>query len=358
MVNRSRIQKIATWHGVLALALVLLVGLSSIEAAAQSTPAAAPPSFDLSGVSLRVTTAAEALEMPSSYMWDQVESWGAQVERIELTSTTGVQALLANQADLAGQGTDELILGAAEGADLVAFASTKDKMDYVMVVGSDINSVQDLAGKTIGMSGPAGFDTLLARATVRQAGMNLEDVNFVQIGGSPDRAAALLTGRIDAAVVFIPDWNELALRTDEIKSLLYMSEVLPGAAKSLIFAKREWLEANPNVALAVACANLEAFEWFAQDKQRFIDYTIERVPGVTEEALDITYDELIELDMYPLNPDDLLRLEGIQAVADAMFENGDIQNPVDAAQIVDRSFLEEAAAMGCGAAGSATPVAG
>ena len=358
MVNRSGIRRIARWHGVLALALAVLLGLNSIAVAAQSTPTAEPPSFDLSGVSLRVTTAAEVLEMPSSYMWDQVESWGAQVERIELTSTTGVQALLANQADLAGQGTDELILGAAEGADLVAFASTKDKMDYVMVVGSDINAVQDLAGKTIGMSGPAGFDTLLARATVRQAGMNLDDVNFVQIGGSPDRAAALLTGRIDAAVVFIPDWNELAGRTDEVKSLLYMSDVLPGAAKSLVFAKREWLEANPDVALAIACANLEAFEWFAQDKQQFIDYTIERVPGITEEATSVTYDELIELDMYPLNPDDLLRLEGIQAVADAMLENGDIQNPVDAAQIVDRSFIEEAAGMGCGAAGSATPVAG
>jgi NitT/TauT family transport system substrate-binding protein len=357
MVNRSG-KKIAPWHGVLALALAVLLGLNSVAVAAQSTPVAEPPSFDLSGVSLRVTTAAETLEMPASYMWDLVESWGAEVERIELTSTTGVQALLANQADLAGQGTDELILGAAEGADLVGFASTKDKMDYVMVVSADVNSVQDLAGKTIGMSGPAGFDTLLARATVRQAGMNLEDVNFVQIGGSPDRAAALLTGRIDAAVVFIPDWNELALRTDEIKSLLYMSEVLPGAAKSLIFTKREWLEANPEVALAIACANLEAFEWFAQDKQQFIDYTIERVPGVTEEALDVTYDELIELDMYPLNPDDLLRLDGIQAVADSMLENGDIQNPVDATQIIDRSFLEEAAAMGCGAAGVATPVAG
>ena len=325
MVNRSGKQRIAPWHGVLALALATLLGLNSIAVAAQSTPVTEPPSFDLSGVSLRVTTAAETLEMPASYMWDLMEGWGAEVERIELTSTTGVQALLANQADLAGQGTDELILGAAEGADLVGFASTKDKMDYVMVVGADINSVQDLAGKTIGMSGPAGFDTLLARATVRQAGMNLEDVNFVQIGGSPDRAAALLTGRIDAAVVFIPDWNELALRTDEIKSLLYMTEVLPGAAKSLVFTKREWLEANPEVALG---------------------------------DLDVTYDELIELDMYPLNPDDLLRLDGIQAVADSMLENGDIQNPVEATQIIDRSFLEEAAAMGCGAAGVATPVAG
>ncbi len=354
--TRSRSPR-GAWYGVLALALAVLVGLSSVGVAAQSTPAAEPPSFDMSGVSLRVTTAAETLEMPSSYMWDLMESWGAQIERIELTSTTGVQALLANQADLAGQGSDELILGVAAGADLVAFASTKDKMDYVLVVASDINSVEDLAGRTIGMSGPAGFDTLLGRLAVRQAGMNLEDVNFVQIGGSPDRAAALLTGQIDAAVVFIPDWNELANRTEDVKSLLYMSEVLPGSAKSVIFTQREWLEANPNIALAVACANLEAFEWFAQDKQQFIDYTVERVPGVTVEALDVTYDELIELDMFPTNPDDLLRTEGIQDLADAMLENGDIQAAVDASQIIDRSFLEEAAEMGCGAAGTATPEA-
>ncbi|MDQ3695730.1 MAG: ABC transporter substrate-binding protein [Chloroflexota bacterium] len=340
------------WYGTLSLALTLLIALGSVGVTAQeATPAAdgERPSFDLSGVQIRVTTAGETLEMPAYRIWDYIGEWGAEVDKIELTSTTGVQALLANQAELAGQGTDELILGAAEGADLVAIASTKDKMDYVMVTSNEINSVQDLAGRTIGMSGPAGFDTMLARLTVQQNGMSLDDVNFVQIGGSPDRAAALLTGRIDAAVVFIPDWFELQLRTDEIQDLLYMSEVLPGAAKSVIFGRREFIEANPELALAVACANLEAFEWFNQDKQRFIDYTIENVPGVTEEALSITWDEMIELDMYPLDPDELLNIEGVQLVADAMLENGDIQNPVDASQFVDRSYLEEAAAMGCGA---------
>lgn len=336
--------------GVLAVLLALLLGLGSVTVAAQSTPEAEAeaPSFDLSGVSLRITTAPETLEMPAYYMWDLLESWGAEVDRIELTSTTGVQALLANQADIAGQGTDELILGAAEGADLVAFGSTKDKMDYVMLASTEIASPADLAGRTIGMSGPAGFDTLLARATVLQNGMSLDDVNFVQIGGSGERAAALLAGQVDAVVVFIPDWNELKLRTDDVHSLVYMADIMPGAAASVLFAKREFLEQNPDTALAVACANLEAFEWFAGDKQRFIEYTLANAPGTTEEALDPTYDELIEVDMYPLNPDDLLRLDGVQLVADAMLENGDIMNAVDASQIVDRSFIEEAAAMGCG----------
>ncbi|MDQ3779744.1 MAG: ABC transporter substrate-binding protein [Chloroflexota bacterium] len=345
------------WPRLVALLVVAAVALGATGSRAQDAPASDPPSFDLSGKQIRFTTAGETLEMPAFRMMDMLEEWGAEVEKVELTSTTGVQALLAGQAELAGQGSDELILGAAQGADLVAIATTRDKMDYVLVVNNEIGSVDDLRGKTIGMSGPAGFDTLLARMTVRQNGMELEDVQFVQIGGSPDRAAALLAGRIDAAVVFISDWFELQNRTQDIKDLLYMSELVPGAAKSVVFTKRDYLAENQDLALALACANLEAFEWFHEDKQRFVDYTLENVEGTTEEATAQLYDELVRLDMYPLDPSELLQVDGVQALADAMLENGDIENPVDAAQIVDRSYLEEAAGMGCGAQGIATPAA-
>lgn len=357
MFYYSRSQSRWGWSRLVVLLVAAAVAFGATAGQAQDTSTTDAPSFDLSGLEIRFTTAGETLEMPAFRMMDMLEEWGAEVEKVELTSTTGVQALLANQAELAGQGSDELILGAAQGADLVAIGTTRDKMDYVLVVKQDINSLAELEGKTIGMSGPAGFDTLLARMTVRENGMELDDVNFVQIGGSPDRAAALLAGRIDAAVVFISDWFELRNRTDEIKDLLYMSDLVPGAAKSVVFAKRDYLAENQNLALALACANLEAFEWFHEDKQRFVEYTLENVEGTTEDATAQLYDELIRLDMYPLDPTELLQVDGVQALADAMLENGDIQNPVDAAQIVDRSYLEEAAGMGCGAQGAATPTA-
>ncbi|MEZ4522962.1 MAG: hypothetical protein R3A46_15190 [Thermomicrobiales bacterium] len=45
-------------------------------------------------------------------------------------------------------------------------------MDYVLVAQSDITSVEELDGG-IGMFGPAGYDALLSRLTIRNAGMEL-----------------------------------------------------------------------------------------------------------------------------------------------------------------------------------------
>lgn len=305
--------------------------------------------IDLSGVDIRWTGAQPtALNMVTQYMMDLMEEWGAEIDAIELTSTTGVQALIAGQTDLAGGGSDELVLGAAAGADIIAVASTQDKMDYVLVATKDITSIEQLKDKTIGMSGPAGYDTLLSRLAVKRNGLELDDVNFVQIGGSGDRSAALAAGRVDAATIFISDWYELERRTSDLVALAFMNELVNSSTKSMINTTTEYAADNPEIMFALACANLESYEWFHADKQAFIDYTLEHVEGSTEEATSQLYDQLIEIDMYPLDVDDLLEAEGVQEVADIMLENGDIDNQVDASEFVDRSYLEQAAASGCG----------
>jgi len=70
----------------------------------------------------------------------------------------------------------------------------------VLVGKTEFDSVASLEGATIRMSGPTGFDALLTRFSLADVGLDPEtDVNFVQIGGSPDRAAALRAGRVDPA---------------------------------------------------------------------------------------------------------------------------------------------------------------
>jgi ABC-type nitrate/sulfonate/bicarbonate transport system substrate-binding protein len=198
------------------------------------------------------------------------------------------------------------------------------------------------------MSGPAGFDTLLSRLAVRDAGLALDDVNFVQIGGSGDRAAALLAGRIDAATIFLSDWFELERRSEDVKALAFMTELVSAATKSGLNTTNAYAEANPEVMFAIGCANLEAYQWFNSSKDDFIAYTLEHVDGSTPEATGALYDMLLEIEMYPTDIEQLLEPEGVQAIADIMFESGEITTEVDGATLVDRSYIEAAAAAGCG----------
>ncbi|MEX2542954.1 MAG: ABC transporter substrate-binding protein [Trueperaceae bacterium] len=326
--------------------------LAGSAALAQLTPeeAAAKFDIDLSGESITTTSSlAGALLMPQAYMLEMLEAWGADVEIVTLTTTSGVQALIANRSNLAPHGADELIIGAAEGADLLAIGSPQSKINYVLAGRSDVASVEDLEGRTIGMSGPAGFDALLTRFSLIEVGLDPEtDVNFVQIGGSPERATALLAGRVDAVTIGLDDWFELASQSEDARLVQYMSEVVPDFATELYFSRREFIEQNPDMALAIACGNLESNRWANENRDAFIAFTLESVPGSSEGPVAELYDAAMEVGMWPTEPDLVLSTAGMEGLMEAMLETGDISNPVDVQQYIDGSYLQQAVEMGCG----------
>lgn len=307
-------------------------------------------SVDLSGVEYVASTSQpSALLIPQFYAFDLLREWGATVEEVILTNIPGVQALVAGQTNLAPHGADELILGAAEGANPVGIGSLVAKQEYVLVATGDITTVADLEGATIGMSGPAGFDALLTRFVLEGEGIDPDSgASFVQVGGSPDRAAALLSGNVDAATIGVDDWFQLASQTDEAQIVVRLAETVPDYPSSVYFGMADFWEANPDAALGVACANLEANKWAQEDRQRFIDYGLDLIEGADEGAIGELYDFAIEVGMYPTDPGEVLSTRGMEGLMEAMVETGDISQPIDVEAVVDTSYLEEAAAMGCG----------
>jgi NitT/TauT family transport system substrate-binding protein len=259
-----------------------------------------------------------------------------------------VQTILAGRADNASQGSDEVILGAAEGAEMVAVGAPSTAMDYVLVGSKGLDSVSDLEGKAIGMSGPAGFDALLARFALDDAGLETSAVNFVQIGGSPDRASALLTGQVDAATIFLEDWEELRQQTEDLHLIEYMAEIVPDFPATAFFGEANYWEENSDVALALACANLQANTFLNSSEDAYVDYVLQIVPGATEEAARAVYASGQEVNMWPEDADETLTVDGMSGLIDAMHETGEISQPVEPSSVVDVSYLQEAEEMGCG----------
>lgn len=307
-------------------------------------------SFDLSGVEI-VTTSTLASGLDASFLRtvELMEEWGADVENVVLSQQSGLDAILAGESNIAGtHDADELIIGVSGGEDMIGIGSAKTRMDYVLVAQKEYESVEDLAGTTIATSGPAGFNTLLMRFALEDAGLDPDtDADLAQIGSSGDRAAALLAGVASSAAATIDDWFELQVQTDELHILAYFSEVRPEFPNDVYYAYAEYWEENPEVALAWACANLEANAWITADKDRYVEWAVERIDA-PEESLRDVWDFAIEVDMWPTDPAQILDVDGIQALADILLEIGDISEPVVAEELVDLSYLEEAADMGCG----------
>ncbi|MFQ5856695.1 MAG: ABC transporter substrate-binding protein [Anaerolineae bacterium] len=353
MRSCNKLMKVPVWIG-------LVVGVLLLAAACvapQAPPPAAPEpavveeagmKLDLSGQSVKFSS-----EQPHTInttffkMTDLLKEWGADVELIfHAGGTFGIATVLAGEVDVAENDTDELLLGIAQGAEVRAFMTNTAHMDYVLITTEDIAGVADLKGKDIGMSGPAGFDALLSRVTLEREGLDATDANFVQIGGSGDRATALGAGRIDAATIFVDDWLELEKKAENLHALVYMADIVPTITKGVYYAKTGWLENNHDMAVGIACAQLEANKWFHNNKQEWINSALEDVEGATEEAVTETYEILLNIDMFPR--DGGFDPAGVERLMDIMVETGDLEEPLPVEQALDRSFLDEALEMGCG----------
>ena len=73
---------------------------------------------------------------------------------------------------------------------------------HVLVAKREFKSVAELRGKIIGFAGYGDSTEFMLRAMLSQAGMGIEkDVRAFQVSGSGQRLQALLSGKLDAAVV-------------------------------------------------------------------------------------------------------------------------------------------------------------
>lgn len=120
-----------------------------------------------------------------------------------------VNGVLSKNVDYGG--TFSNFVGAAiAGLPVRIVMSVMDGSDHVLVTNANIKRVEDLKGKTVGISSFGGTPHSEVMAILRKHGMNPEkDVTFLQIGGSSSRYGALESGRIHAAML-VPPFNKIA----------------------------------------------------------------------------------------------------------------------------------------------------
>jgi NitT/TauT family transport system substrate-binding protein len=309
------------------------------------------PSFDLSGEKVRITFGDNSAQsLGNRYMVSQLKKWGADVDDITLTTATGLSAIIAGKADFAaGQGADEAVLGISKGTDLTAIGAPDSANSYVVIAKNELKSVDDLKGKRIATSGPGGFNTALMHVALQKSGIDPEkDTSLVTIGGSPERSAALLTGKVDATVVFFSDWAELKAKSDKIHLLASLDELVPNIPDLYYYGPTKYWKDHPEVATAVACANLSANAIISNDKDAFVKFATDTIKGSDKTVTSSTYDELMRLGNWPTNPDEIMNQDGLGGLVELMIQAGGLDEPTDTSKLVDLTYLEKAAEMGCG----------
>ena len=123
---------------------------------------------------------------------------GIDAELIYIPSTTtAVTSMIAGDIPIGNAAGSGVASAVAGGANLVMVACMLNTLPYELVVHESIKTVEDLKGKSIGISRIGSASDVAARVLIKGLGLEpVKDVPILQVGGAPERASAFRGGRI------------------------------------------------------------------------------------------------------------------------------------------------------------------
>jgi NitT/TauT family transport system substrate-binding protein len=203
-------------------------------------------------------------------------------------------------------------------SNLTNGADEPDQGINALLVKSDsgIESVEDLAGKTIAVNGLGGVDDVTIKAILDDNGVDPESVEFTEVP-FPDMNAAVEAGQVDVASQPEP-FVTLGEQSGLVNLLDPYYEAVPSMPLGLVFASEEWLADNPDLADA-----------FTRALQRSIDASSDEEAMkeviVANTDIDAELVEEIALDHW----DAEVNREGLETLADLSVRYGVLEADPD-----------------------------
>lgn len=203
------------------------------------------------------------------------------------------QALLGDAVTIGAGGYSEPIIIESQGVDTRLFGFIQDTLPYHLMAKPEIGSIDELEGRTLGISREGSLTDVVLRIALAQAGFDPALAEFQAAGGSPARFAALESGALDATILDAPSY--LLAEEAGFVDLLDYTQELPGFPYEVLFAKAETMDANPDVFLRFMRGYIKGAQWATDPANRdeVIRISAEYLEA-SEEDVALGYDTYLE----------------------------------------------------------------
>lgn len=251
-----------------------------------------------SGALTKVTLALTAPPNVSHAIYDCVprmagffEDEGLDVtSEITQGSSAGLQALDSGVVDVAVVGASALMVANQAGSDFLAFhTSVTSNYAYPAVLpGSDIKTLADLEGRSVGVPSAASGSVPHTRGLVAGEGGDPDSITFLPVGVGAEALAALQNGDVDA----IAHWDTIyaEMETTGAKLRYLESDVADELGFQVVYtARADWLAENEDVAEGMARAANKAYVFAEENPEAAVRACFKAFPellpvGVDEET--------------------------------------------------------------------------
>ncbi len=263
--------------------------------------------------------------------------YGLDVKPLVMSgSSTALAAMLSGEVNLITIAGSGVINAHLAGRDAVMIAGTVNFAPYELVVAKEIQRIEDLKGKRVGIARFGGSADFLARWGLEKNGLRPgKDVIVLQTGGNPERLAAVSQGVIQATLLeqsFAYQAKKMGLR-----SLLDYSTIGLDYQHSGIGTTRSFVTKNRDLVSHFLKAMIEGIYRLKND-QAFAFKVIERHLRVTDkDTIRAAYDANVP--PLPLPP--FVNLKGMKFLIDTLIETNPKAKNLKPEQVGDNALLQE-----------------
>ncbi|MDE2365184.1 MAG: ABC transporter substrate-binding protein [Hyphomicrobiales bacterium] len=193
-----------------------------------------------------------------------------------------LQALIGGSVDVVAGAYEHTIDMQAKDQDIRATIELGRFPGIVIAVrkGVKYDSPADLKGLKIGVTAPGSSTNILAKYFLVKSGLSPDDASYIGVGGAASAVAAVRNGQVDAISHLEPVITMLQ-RSGDIKIVVdtrteggtraLVGGELPAA---VIYAKKSFIDADPNTMQAVVNAEYKALQWLKTAKPEDIAATV------------------------------------------------------------------------------------
>ena len=192
---------------------------------------------------------------------------GLDFEPVEMPGDADLlRALAAGTFEIAEITPSSTMAAIEKGAGLKVVATFMPGLPHVLYGRKDINSIADLSGKPVAVSGFGALPHVVAQGILENHKVDLKKIEWVQMGGDPDRVRALVVGQAAATVASIE--HKLIVEPAGGKILAVASQELPNWTRFTLITTEKVIKERPGDLVKALIAQAKGIRYAMNPKNK------------------------------------------------------------------------------------------
>jgi NitT/TauT family transport system substrate-binding protein len=249
--------------------------------------------------------------------------------------TITAMALVARETPISQVSGPPIVSAVLKGAAAVVVAGGNVVSEYWLMSRPEIKTAEQLKGGSVAIATFGGQADFISRIALQKLGLTSgKDVAIVQVGTVPERLSALQSGKVQAAMLNVPD--NVTAQKRGFNGLVSVRLPYQGVGVS---TTRAFIRENPDVVRRYVKSQIEAVHRIKTDRESGLKVLTKYLSAPDKEILERTYDDISSDEKVP--PKQYPSLEGIKNILEPLAAADPKAKAAKPEDFVEMRFVKE-----------------